>query len=228
MSVATLLAMPRAKGLFRRAIVQSGNTPKVNSAATAERIGRRLAEILGVEATGQAIAATSPERVLQAQAKLRDELLARPDPAFWGEVALSYLPWAPTVDRSDDPGSLRLSASAAGVGGGYRPAGWIEHGGNAAVLSVRRLHRPHHRRGAIGDRGRLWSVGGGLERLPRGASGRQRWRAVLGDPDRLVLAHPRCSTWPTPTRRPPVPPRTCTNSLGARRSSADASARPIR
>jgi carboxylesterase type B len=98
MSVATLLAMPRAKGLFRRAIVQSGNTPKVNSAGTAERIGRRLAELLGVEATREAIASTSPEQVLQAQAKLRGELLAYPDPAFWGEVALSYLPWAPTVD----------------------------------------------------------------------------------------------------------------------------------
>jgi len=35
MSVAALLAMPRAKGLFRRAIIQSGNTPNVNSAATA-------------------------------------------------------------------------------------------------------------------------------------------------------------------------------------------------
>jgi carboxylesterase type B len=87
MSVAPLLAMPRAKGLFRRAIVQSGNTPKVNSAATAERIGRRFAGLLSVEATREAIAATSPEHVLQAQAKLRDELLARPNPAFWGEVA---------------------------------------------------------------------------------------------------------------------------------------------
>lgn len=103
MSVATLLAMPRAKGLFRRAIVQSGNTPKVNSAETAERIGRRLAELLGVEATREAIAATSPERVLQSQAKLRNELLMRPDPAFWGEVALSYLPWAPTVDHDTLP-----------------------------------------------------------------------------------------------------------------------------
>ena len=46
----------------------------------------------------EAIAATSPEQVLQSQAKLRDELLTRPDPAFWDEVALSYLPWAPTVD----------------------------------------------------------------------------------------------------------------------------------
>jgi carboxylesterase type B len=37
MSVATLLTMPRGKGLFHRAIVQSGNTPNVNSAATAKR-----------------------------------------------------------------------------------------------------------------------------------------------------------------------------------------------
>jgi carboxylesterase 2/para-nitrobenzyl esterase len=98
MSVATLLSMPRAKGLLRRAIVQSGTAHSVNSPETAARIGRRLAEKLGVPATREAIAALSPERLLQAQVQLRDELLARPDPAFWGEVALSYLPWAPTID----------------------------------------------------------------------------------------------------------------------------------
>ena len=114
MSVATLLAMPRAKGLFRRAIVQSGNTPKVTSAATAERIGRRLAEKLNVPATRAAIAAASPERVLQAQAQLRDDLLTRPDPAFWGEVALSYLPWAPTVDGQTIP-EPPIEAIRAGV-----------------------------------------------------------------------------------------------------------------
>jgi carboxylesterase 2/para-nitrobenzyl esterase len=103
MSVATLLTMPLAKRLFRRAIVQSGNTPNVNSAATAERIGRRLAELLGVEATREAIATTPPERVLQAQTKIREDLLARPDPAFWDEVALSYLPWAPSVDGQTIP-----------------------------------------------------------------------------------------------------------------------------
>jgi carboxylesterase type B len=115
MSVATLLTMPRANGLFHRAIVQSGNTPNVNSAATAKRIGGRLAEILGVEATRETIAATSTERVLQAQAKLRTDLVARPDPAFWGEVALSYLPWAPTVDRQTIPDSPidRIRAGAA-------------------------------------------------------------------------------------------------------------------
>jgi carboxylesterase 2/para-nitrobenzyl esterase len=103
MSVATLLTMPAAKGLFHRAIVQSGNTPNVNSGATAERSGRRLAELLGVGPTRAAIAAVSVEQVLQAQATLRDELLARPDPSVWGEVALSYLPWAPTVDGQSIP-----------------------------------------------------------------------------------------------------------------------------
>jgi hypothetical protein len=64
---------------------------------------------------GKAPAATSTERVLQAQAKLRTDLVARPDPAFWGEVALSYLPWAPAVDRQTIPDSPidRIRAGAA-------------------------------------------------------------------------------------------------------------------
>jgi para-nitrobenzyl esterase len=103
MSVATLITMPRAKGLFRRAIVQSGNAPNVTSPATAARIGRQLAEKLGVAASRKAIATISPERVLRAQAQLRDDLLVRPDPAFWGELALSYLPWAPTIDGETIP-----------------------------------------------------------------------------------------------------------------------------
>jgi carboxylesterase 2/para-nitrobenzyl esterase len=103
MSVATLLTMPRASGLFHRAIVQSGNTPNVTSAATAARIARRLADKLGVPATRQAIAQVAPEGVLQAQAQLRGELLANPDPVLWGEVALTYLPWAPVVDGRTIP-----------------------------------------------------------------------------------------------------------------------------
>jgi para-nitrobenzyl esterase len=105
MSVATLLAMPGAKRLFHRAIVQSGNTPNVTTAATAERIGRRLAEKLGVPPSRSAIAGIAPDRVLQAQAQLRNDLLAHPDPVFWGEVARTYLPWAPTVDGQTIPES---------------------------------------------------------------------------------------------------------------------------
>ncbi len=98
MSVAMLMTMPRARGLFRRAIVESGNTPKVNSRATALQLARRLAAHLGVVPERAAIAAVAPEEVVAAQAKIDAELLANPDPAVWGEIALSSLPWAPTVD----------------------------------------------------------------------------------------------------------------------------------
>lgn len=116
MSVGALLTMPRARGLFRRAIVQSGNVPHANSSATARRIAARMAEALGVEPTREALAALPPRQLLQAQAQLRAELLARPDPAVWGEVAIHYLPWAPTVDGQVLPRApmeaLRAGAAA--------------------------------------------------------------------------------------------------------------------
>jgi para-nitrobenzyl esterase len=116
MSVATLLAMPLAKGLFQRAIVQSGNKPHVTSAATAARIGRRMTELLGIEPTRVAIAAMPPERILEAQAKMRADLLCGADPKFWGEVALSGLPWAPTIDGKNLPehpyDAIRAGAAA--------------------------------------------------------------------------------------------------------------------
>src|SRR5262245_30628818 len=47
-SIASLLSMPRARGLIRRAILQSGAAHPLMSVATAQRIGRYLAERLGV------------------------------------------------------------------------------------------------------------------------------------------------------------------------------------
>ncbi len=99
LSVGTLLAMPRAEGLFRRAIAQSGAAHHVIPAATAQRIGRYLAERLGVAATREAIAALPVDRVLAAQEQLREDLMAHPDPERWGyEVVTTMLPWQPVVD----------------------------------------------------------------------------------------------------------------------------------
>jgi para-nitrobenzyl esterase len=98
MSVGTLLSMPCAEGLFRRAIAQSGAAHQVISAATAQRVGRRLAEKLGVAATREAIAAVPLNRLLQAQAELKADLAAHPDPERWGEVAASMMPWQPVID----------------------------------------------------------------------------------------------------------------------------------
>jgi para-nitrobenzyl esterase len=118
MSVGTLLAMPRAEGLFRRVIAQSGAAHHVISAATARRIGQRLAEQLGVEATREAIAAVPVDRLLQAQAELRAALAARPDPECWGgEVVASMLPWQPVVDGDVIP-ARPLDRIAAGAGAG--------------------------------------------------------------------------------------------------------------
>ncbi|HWA17442.1 MAG TPA: carboxylesterase family protein [Devosia sp.] len=98
LSVGTLLAMPSAKGLFRRGIVESGGGQIVTSAATAKRIGFRLAERLGVAPTREAISAVPVEKIIEAQNTLRGEMAATPDPQFWGEVSLTSLPWAPVVD----------------------------------------------------------------------------------------------------------------------------------
>jgi carboxylesterase type B len=118
LSVGTLLSMPHAQGLFRRAIAQSGAAQHVSSAATARGVGRRLAEQLGVEATREAIAAVPIDRLLQAQTELEADLATHPDPERWGkEVVLSMLPWQPAVDGEVIP-SPPLERIAAGAGAG--------------------------------------------------------------------------------------------------------------
>jgi para-nitrobenzyl esterase len=118
MSVGTLLAMPRAEGLFRRAIAQSGAAHHVSSAASARRVGLRLAATLGVTATREAIAAAPLDRLLAAQAELRADLLAHPDPERWGgEVVATMLPWQPVVDGDVIP-ARPIDRIVAGAGAG--------------------------------------------------------------------------------------------------------------
>jgi carboxylesterase type B len=116
MSIGTLLSMPCADGLFRRAICQSGAAHHVMSAATARRIGRELAARLGVEPTREAIAAVPVERLIAAQAGLKAELVAHPAPERWGdEVVVSVLPWQPVVDGDVVP-DRPIDRIAAGAG----------------------------------------------------------------------------------------------------------------
>jgi para-nitrobenzyl esterase len=118
MSVATLLAMPRAEGLFRRAIAQSGAAHHTISAATAQRVGQHLAEKLGVAATREAIASVPVDRLLQAQAELDADLVAHPDPEYWGsEVVAAMLLWLPVVDGDIIP-APPLDRIMAGAGAG--------------------------------------------------------------------------------------------------------------
>jgi carboxylesterase type B len=90
----------------------------VSAAASAQRVGRRLAEKLGVAATREAIAAVPVDRVLAAQAELRADLLAHPDPERWGgEVVASMVPWQPVIDGDVIP-ARPIDRIAAGAGAG--------------------------------------------------------------------------------------------------------------
>lgn len=114
MSIGVLLAMPRAEGLFRRAILQSGAGHHVSSEETALRVGQYLAETLDVPPNRDAIAALPVERLLAAQAEIGAEIGAPPYPARWGTDMAVTMPWEPVVDGDVLPGPPveRIAAGA--------------------------------------------------------------------------------------------------------------------
>lgn len=116
MSVGSLLAMPAAEGLFRRAILQSGAGHHALTPATATRIAGYFGEEVGVPATLEAMEQVAPERLVAAQEKLSLELSTAPDPARWGEVASNGMVIEPVVDGEVLPrlpiDRIRAGASA--------------------------------------------------------------------------------------------------------------------
>jgi para-nitrobenzyl esterase len=117
MSVATLMAMPAAAGLFARAVPQSGAGHHAISAATARRIGGYLADALGVAPTAAAVGAVPLDRLLDAQADLVAGPQRAPDPERWGEVARNVMVFEPVVDGDVLP-ALPIDAIRAGAGAG--------------------------------------------------------------------------------------------------------------
>jgi para-nitrobenzyl esterase len=117
MSVGTLLSMPRAKGLFRRAIAQSGAGHHAISPGTAQRIGQEFAEMLGVVPRLQAIASIPIDRLIDTQVALSATVFQHPDPARWGEVAGTQMPFEPVIDGETLP-VRPIDGIAAGAGAG--------------------------------------------------------------------------------------------------------------
>jgi carboxylesterase type B len=115
-SIAALLTMPRAAGLFQRAIMQSGAAHMVMSAGAARRVSSNLARRLGVAATRDALAGVPVDRMLDAQLALHDDLAADPDPHRWSQaVVATQMPWQPVIDGDVLPAHPldRLAAGAA-------------------------------------------------------------------------------------------------------------------
>ncbi|MGW4194618.1 carboxylesterase/lipase family protein [Streptomyces sp. NPDC005004] len=104
MSIGALLGTGELRGLVRRAILQSGSCHYFLRPGSADRIAAHLAAKLGAEPTPEALAAVPPDTLLTAQADLRAELNARPDPTLWGEAALNMMPFEPVLPDLALPG----------------------------------------------------------------------------------------------------------------------------
>jgi para-nitrobenzyl esterase len=119
MSVTTLLSMPLASGLFAQAIAESGAGAHTLTAAEGLAVGGFLAEVLDVPADRESIKAVPLDKLVRAASDLVVEVQTAPDRARWGQLALSLLPFAPTVDGAVLP-AAPLAGFAAGRGGGVR------------------------------------------------------------------------------------------------------------
>jgi para-nitrobenzyl esterase len=104
MSIGMLLGMPSARGLFRRAILQSGAAQLALSPASARTVAERFAEHLGVPPTREALAEVPMDQLVLAQQQLRAAMGANPDPELWGEAALNMVPFEPVIDGVIVPG----------------------------------------------------------------------------------------------------------------------------
>jgi para-nitrobenzyl esterase len=117
MSITTLLSMPMAAGLFARAIAESGAAAHTLTPEQGRMVGGYLAAALGVQPSRHAIKQVPLETLVRAASDLVVEVQTAPDPAKWGSIALSLLPFAPVVDGAVLP-QAPLQAIAAGEGAG--------------------------------------------------------------------------------------------------------------
>lgn len=117
MSVATLMSSPAAKGLFHRAIVQSGGASAACSLDDARLVSAEIAAELGVPATAEAFSSLDADEVLAAQTAVSLAIQADPDPGRWGASivrgGLGIMSLFPVVD-----GDVVPTMPLAGIAGG--------------------------------------------------------------------------------------------------------------
>ena len=119
MSIVTLMAMPRARGLFRQAVTQSGAAAQILTAEAAARVASMLAQSLGVAPVREALSEVPAERLGRAASAIAGQVETPLDPARWGDLA-----FAPVVDGDTLP-EHPLDALSRGAASGVRLlAGW--------------------------------------------------------------------------------------------------------
>jgi para-nitrobenzyl esterase len=118
MSVTTLLSIPRAQGLFAKAITQSGAGQAAADPADAAMVTKELGQALRLEATARNLAGVDLATLIGAQATVRDALAAQPDPARFGaSIVAGSMAFVPVVDGDLIP-AHPMSSIAHGTGAG--------------------------------------------------------------------------------------------------------------
>jgi para-nitrobenzyl esterase len=99
MSLVTLLAIPKADGLFHRAIAQSGAGHAVADITGGERIMAAVAGRLGVPPTAEGIGRVPIADLIAAQTATELDYISRPDPAVWSAPLVdAWMALPPLVD----------------------------------------------------------------------------------------------------------------------------------
>ncbi|MQY14785.1 Carboxylesterase [Streptomyces sp. RB5] len=99
MSVATLMALPQSRGLFRRAVTQSGACQGTVTADDARLVLAETAKTLGVEPTARAFAAVPMDQLIAAQDTIGRNLAVTRDAARFGKsVVAAAMAYPPVVD----------------------------------------------------------------------------------------------------------------------------------
>ena len=111
-AVMDLLAMPRARGLFARAIAMSGSPAVSASVESALRVTTRLAERFGIAPTREAFAALPVERTLSEVIPMAMEFV---DFTQWGTESFTVSPFRAVHGTATMPSSLLDSASESTV-----------------------------------------------------------------------------------------------------------------
>ncbi|MFK8851686.1 carboxylesterase/lipase family protein [Streptomyces sp. Ac-502] len=114
-SITALMTMPRARGLFRRAITQSGAGHHSHPEHIARRVTERLAALAGAKPTRESLAEVPPERLIAADAALGQEIAQAAAPEQWGESAGGGTTVLPVVDGATLP-QRPIDALAGGAG----------------------------------------------------------------------------------------------------------------
>jgi para-nitrobenzyl esterase len=118
MSITTLMAMPRAEGLFHKAITQSGSVQAAATLHDAALVSKELGLLLGIETTTATLAALDQDTYLAEQRELADALDDGPDPSRFGAtIVAGLMPFVPVIDGELLP-AHPLTAITDGAGSG--------------------------------------------------------------------------------------------------------------